>query len=119
MGMAVREMRASPDLDTWYCRVKSIKAALDIKYICGSKESVSKYFDKRLKSSFDRFCLDQVNQDKIDISGNDLNKLRFYKKLKGTFSPEPYISNDANRSQRAWLKRFCVSAVCNLRVEGG
>ena len=90
MGMAVREMRARPDLDTWYSRVKSIKAVLDIKYIRGSKESVSKYFDKRLKSSFDRFWLDQVNQDKIDISGNDRNKLRFYKKLKGTFSPEPY-----------------------------
>ena len=63
VGMAVREMRARPDLDTWYSRVKSIKAVLDIKYIRGSKESVSKYFDKRLKSCFDRFWLDKVNQD--------------------------------------------------------
>ena len=85
----------------------------------GSKESVRKYLDKRLKSCFDRFWLDQVNQDKIDSNGNDRNKLRFYKTLKGTFSPEPYVLNVPNRSQRAWLTRFRISAVSKLRVEGG
>ena len=85
----------------------------------GSKESVSKYIDKRLKSCIDRFWLDQVNQDKIDSNSTDRNKLRFYKTLKGTFSPEPYVLNVPNRSQRAWLTRFCISAVSKLRVEGG
>ena len=45
--------------------------------------------------------------------------MRFYKTLKGSFCPEPYIHNVANRSQRAWLTRYRVSAVANLRVECG
>ena len=43
----------------------------------------------------------------------------FIKTIKGSFSPEPYVSQVANRSQRAWLSRFRVSAVANLRVEAG
>ena len=54
-----------------------------------------------------------------NVNGNDHNKLRFYKTLKGTFSPEPYVVHVLNRSQRSWLTRFRVSAVANLRVESG
>ena len=45
--------------------------------------------------------------------------MRFYKTLKGSFTLEPYLSNIANRSQRAWLTRYRVSAVSNLRIESG
>ena len=96
-----------------------LKCLLDIKTIRGSKECVSKFLDKRIKSCFDRFWLDQINQEKNDINGIDHNKLRFYKQLKGTFGLEPYIENVLNRSQRAWLTRFRVSAVANLRIECG
>ena len=119
VSMAVREMKARPDLDTWYSRIKSMKGLLDIKTIRGSKECVGRFLDKRIKSCFDRFWLDQINQEKNDINGIDHNKLRFYKQLKGTFGLEPYIENVPNRSQRAWLTRFRVSAVANLRIECG
>ena len=119
VSMAVREMRARPDLDTWYRRVKQIKELLGIKILRGSKESVSKFIDKRIKSCFDRFWLDEINQEKIDINGNDRNKLRFYKQIKGSFGLEPYIQNVHNRSQRTWLAIFRVCAVANLRVESG
>ena len=117
--MAVREMKAMPELDTWYSRVQSIKHIFDLKRVLGKKEVANKYFDKTLKSHFDRFWLDQVNNSKIGNDGKDHNKLRFYKTIKGSFSPEPYVSNVRNRSQRAWLSRFRVSAVANLRVEAG
>ena len=55
----------------------------------------------------------------LSKDGNDRNKLRFYKTIKGSFSQEPYVSNVVNRSQRAWLSRFRASAVANLRVESG
>ena len=45
--------------------------------------------------------------------------MRFYKTLKGSFTPEPYVLNVLNKSQRAWLSRYRVSAVSNLRIESG
>ena len=119
VSMVVREMRSKPELDTWYSRVQVIKGLLNTDNIHGKKETVSKFLDKKLKSCFDRFWIDQINQTKFDINGNDHNKLRFYKSIKGSFSPEPYITNVTNRSQRAWLTRYRVSAVANLRVESG
>ena len=115
--MAVREMKARPELDTWYSRVNSIKTLLNIRNTYGKKEAVSKCFVKCIKSCFDRFWLDQVNDVRLDKDGNDRNKLRFYKTIKGSFSPEPYVSYVTNRSQRAWLSRFRVSAVANLRLK--
>ena len=85
----------------------------------GSKDRVSKFLGKKLNSIFDRFWLDQINATKPDSNGVDHNKLRFYKTLKGSFTQEPYISNIKNKSQRAWLTRFRVSAVSNLRIESG
>ena len=79
VSMAVRDMKARPDLDTWYSRVQVIKELLGTENIRGKKESVSNLLDKRLKSCFDRFWLDQLNQSKLDEYGNDHNKLRFYK----------------------------------------
>ena len=68
---------------------------------------------------FDRFWLDQINARKLGNDGLDHNKLRFYKTLKGSFTQEPYITNIQNKSQRAWLTRYRVSAVPNLRLESG
>ena len=119
VSMAVREMRARPEIDTWYSRVQAIKGLLNIKNVRGNKDSVSRFLDKKMKSCFDRFWLDEINLKKLDVDGNDHNKLRFYKTLKGTFSPEPYVVHVLNRSQRSWLTRFRVSAVANLRVESG
>ena len=61
----------------------------------------------------------EVNAPKWGTDGSDHNKLRFYKILKGSFRQEPYISNIQNKSQRAWLTRFRVSAVSNLGLESG
>ena len=95
------------------------KQLLNIRNVFGRKETVNKCLDKYVKSSFDRFWLDQINNVRLDKEGNDRNKLRFYKKLKGSFNTEPYVTNVKNRSQRAWLSRYRVSSVANLRVEAG
>jgi hypothetical protein len=58
-----------------------------------------------------------INVTKLDSNGVDHNKLRFFKTLKGSFTQEPYVTNIKNKSQRAWLTRFRVSAVSNLRIE--
>ena len=119
VSMAVREMATLPQLDTWYSRVQTIKTSLGITRLHGSKDSVNSLLGKKLNSVFDRFWLDQINVKKLDSDGVDHNKLRFYKTLKGSFTQEPYITNILNRSQRAWLTRYRVSAVSNLRIESG
>ena len=119
VSMAVREMASMPHLDTWYSRVQSIKSLLDIPALYGSKDRVSNTLGKRLHSVFDRYWLDQINAPKLDSDGVDHNKLRFYKTLKGSFTQEPYISKVQNKSQRAWLTRYRVSAVSNLKIESG
>ena len=44
--------------------------------------------------------------------------MRLYQSFKGSFKPEPYITNVENRNQRMWLSRYRTSAH-NLRVETG
>ena len=119
ISMAVREMAIMPHLDTWHSRVQSIKSLLGISRLHGCKDSVSLQLNKKLNGAFDRYWIDQINAQKLDSDGMDHNKLRFYKTLKGSFTQEPYISNVLNRSQRSWLTRYRVSAVCNLRIESG
>ena len=119
VSMAVREMTDKPYLDTWYSRVQCIKSLLGISGLNGCKETISFTLTKRLGSSFDRFWLDQVNSPKLGSDGEDHNKLRFYRGLKGSFSQEPYVTDIPNKSQRAWLTRYRVSAVSNLRMESG
>ena len=119
VGKAIREMRVMPQLDTWLSRVQKIKSVLGITPLYGSKDSVSLNLNKKLNSVFDRFWLDQINAPKAGNDGVDHNKLRFYKTLKGSFTQEPYITNVQNKSQRAWLTRYRVSAVPTLRMESG
>ena len=107
--MAVREMANLPNLDTWYSRVHKLKSLLKIPSLYGSKDTVSLTLGKKLHSVFDKFWLDQINATKLGNDEADQNKLRFYKTFKGSFTPEPYITNVPNRSQRAWLTRYRVS----------
>ena len=119
VGKAVSEMAEMPHLDTWYSRVQKIKTLFGVPHLRGNKDSVGLQLNKKLYSIFDRFWIDQVNDLKIGSDGLDHNKLRFYKTLKGSFTQEPYITNILNKSQRAWLTRYRVSAVQNLRMESG
>ena len=75
-------------------------------------------FDKIIKSKFDRFYLEEMNQTKIGNNGLDHNKLRLYKTLKGSFQTEPYVNNIKNINQRHWLSRYRTSAH-TLCVESG
>ena len=106
-------------LDTWHSRVQKIKTLLGVSDLHGCKDSVGKFLGKKLNGTFDRFWLDQINVAKLDSNEVDHNKLRFYKTLKGSFTQEPYVTNIKNKSQRAWLTQFRVSAVSNLRIGSG
>ena len=119
VGKAVSEMANMPNLDTWYSRVQKIKTVFNIPQLRGSKDNVGLQLNKKLKSIFDRFWIDQVHAQKLGGDGLDHNKLRFYKTLKCSFTQEPYITNILNKTQRAWLTRYRVSAVQNLRMESG
>ena len=111
-------MKNNPQIDSWYTRVDKIKQLLNIRRLHCKPAKVGLILDKIIKSKFDRFYLDEINQIKLGSDGNDHNKLRLYKTLKGSFSQEPYITNISNRNQRAWLSRYRTSAH-NLRVEQG
>ena len=115
---AVSDMKNSPHLDCWYNRVEKIKSLFKISRLYGNPEKVGYNIDRLIKSKFDRFFLDEINQENIGSDGLDHNKLRLYKTLKGSFSQEPDIKNINNRNQRSWLSRFRTSAH-GLRVETG
>ena len=119
VSKAVKEMKNMPNLDSWFSRVQDIKNLLGIPQLYGSKESVGLQLNRKLKGLFDRFWIDSINNPKIGSDGLDHNKLRFYKTLKSSFTQEPYITDILNKSQRAWLTRYRVSAVQNLRIESG
>ena len=112
-------MANKPYLDTWYSKVQNIKTLLGLPQLHGCKDSVGHQLNKKLNSLFDRFWLDQISCEKFGADGIDHNKLRFYRTLKGSFTQEPYISSIPNKSQRAWLTRYRVSAVPNLGIESG
>ena len=119
ISKAVKEMASKPYLDTWYSRVQNIKTLLGITRLHGCIDSVGLQLKKKLHSLFDRYWIDQIYSVKIGYDGLDHNKLRFYRKLKSSFTPEPYITNILNKSQRAWLTRYRVSAVPTLGIESG
>ena len=119
ISKTMKEMANKPYLDTWYSRIQKIKTVLGIPRLYGCSDSVSLQLNRRLHSLFDRFWIDQVDAVKTGSDGLDHNKLRFYKTLKSSFTQEPYISNILNKSQRAWLTRYRVSAVPTLGIESG
>jgi hypothetical protein len=115
---AISDMRDNPHVDSWYTRVEKIKNLFNIKRLYCKPDKVGVVIDKVIKSKFDRFYLDEINQTKIGNDGLDHNKLRFYKTLKGSFQIEPYVVNIKNRNQRHWLSRYRTSAH-TLRIELG
>ena len=72
-----------------------------------------------MKSVFDRFYLDQINEYKPSKDDNiNHNKLRMYSTVKGCFKKEPYFDLVHSRNQRSWLTRLRCSAH-NLEIELG
>ena len=76
----------------------------------------SKIVGRHIKAKFASFWLQQINAEKQGPDGLDHNKLRTYKQFKGVFDIEPLYTLVRNRSQRADLSRFRISAHC-LGVE--
>ena len=95
-----------------------LKNLFRIRPLYGKPEKVGFNIDKILKSKFDRFFLEEINEIKIGQDGLNHNKLRLYSTFKGCFKQENYISNINNRNQRCWLSRYRTSAH-SLRVETG
>ena len=118
VSRAMNDMKSNQHLDCWYTRVDKLQAMLNIPVLYGKPDRVGSIIDKCLKSKFDRFFLDEINEIKTGADGFDHNKLRFYKTLKGSFKQEPYVTKILNRNQRAWLSRYRTSAH-NLRIETG
>ena len=58
---------------------------------------MGKKFKLKIESKFDTFFLAEINQIKLDSSGWNRNKLRFYSTLKGCFKPEFHVSEINNR----------------------
>ena len=86
-------MKGYSELDCWYNRIDNVKKLFNIRILYGKSEKVGKSIDKMFRSEFGRFFLDEINQSKIGPDGCDHNKLRLYKKYKGSFATEPYITN--------------------------
>ena len=73
--------------------MEKIKSVLNLKRIYGKPDKAGIIIDKIIKSKFDRFYLDEINQLKVGTDGLDHNKLKLYKTLKGSFRIVPYILN--------------------------
>ena len=103
--------------DCWLARVRKLEKLFSIPSLRNyvKKEAVGKVAQKRVKSVFDRFWLDEVNREKL-VNGINTNKLRFYTNLKSCFSREPYIDLVQSRNQRSFLTRIRCSAH-NLEIE--
>ena len=59
---ALTNMKNNLHIDSWYTRVKKIKNLLDIKRLYGKPDKAGLIIDKIIKSKFDRFFLDEINQ---------------------------------------------------------
>ena len=95
----------------WLRRIQQIESLCKIKTFPSHTKTdlVKRNIQKSLKSLFDRFYLEQINENKI---GDDLinhNKLRLYATVKGSFKREPYLDLVQSRNQRAWLSRLRCS----------
>ena len=118
ISIALSDMGKNPNIDCWLSRVEKIKALFNLKRLYGKPDRIGLIIDKNIKSKFDRFYLEEINQIKCGLDGQDHNKLRFYKTLKGSFKIEPYIVQIKNRNQRHWLSRYRTSAH-KLNIELG
>ena len=118
IAKALSEMKNNKHIDSWYGKVEQLKYLLKLPTLYGKADKVGFIIEKRIKSKFDRFFLDEISVVKKGTDGMDHNKLRLYTTIKGTFRQEPYIANILNRNQRSWLSRLRISAH-SLRIETG
>ena len=107
---AVQEMQAmaSNGEDCWLTRVNQIQTLLNVPNTIHIKKGSGKRTKSFLKSKFDRFWLDKINEYKTyNVHDQaDHNKLRTYKTFKSSLSREPYLDLVRNRNQRAFLSRL-------------
>ena len=54
-------MKNNPQLESWNSRVEKIKLLLKIPELYGQPDKVGFIIEKRIKSNFDRFYLDEIN----------------------------------------------------------
>ena len=104
--------------DCWLTRVNKIEQLLKIPKISGPAKTRGKKLTNILKSKFERFWLDKINELKLGTDQIDHNKLRTYKTFKASFKREPYLDLVNNRNQRSYLTRLRVSSH-NLGIERG
>ena len=104
------ENMVSNGQECWLTKVNLINKLLCLKKGSRSLKPSNKTYLNQIKSKFDIFFLDEINDPKIGPDGRSHNKLCFYASLKGSFKPELYIEKLHNRSQRAELCRIRVSA---------
>ena len=88
---AVCDMKNHPEIDSWYSQVDQIKNVFKINMFICKPDKAGMIIHKIIRSEFDRFFKDKINQVKTGVDGLDHNKLRLYKTLKGYFRTEPYI----------------------------
>ena len=112
--LALSEMESwvDPGHDSWLARVKSICKLLDIKELHAqlSPDTVRGKLKKVLRSKFEIFWKDELNDSKLGADNKSHNKLRFYSQFKSCFKTENYVETVKNRNQRCWLCRLRVSA---------
>ena len=60
--VTLSDMKDNPKIDCWLSRVEKIKTLLDIRRLCGTPDRAGLIIDKIIKSKFDRFYLDEINQ---------------------------------------------------------
>ena len=120
--LAVREMEqySAQKIDCWLYRVQQVESLCNIKSFPSYTKTdiVKNNIKKSLKSIFDRFYIDQINEQKIGNDSINHNKLRLYATVKGSFTREPYLDLVQSRNQRAWLSRLRCSGH-HLEIEQG
>ena len=113
IGHVIKEMSkmSNSGQDCWLTRVDKIEQLLNIPKNLKFTKTSGKNITARVKSKFDRFWLDKINEFKPNQTDNiDHNKLRVYRQFKSSFTMEPYIELVRNRNQRSSLTRLRISA---------
>ena len=77
ISIALSDMRNNPNMDCWLSRVEKIKTLLNLKRFYGKPDRIGVIIGKNIKSKFDRFYIEEINQIKCGSDGQDHNKLRF------------------------------------------
>ena len=113
LGHVLQDMTAMSETgqDCWLTRVNKLENLLKIPRTLRLTKTSGKNIAKIVKSKFDKYWLDKINEFKTNKNDNfDHNKLRVYRQFKSSFTTEPYITLVRNRNQRSSLTRLRISA---------